>query len=296
MRYIAYDINRGEIRNYRWWKTSLVYVDCLRCSMMTIAMAKNAEIIGKPLTQAIAAVVLTAIGYVSSYFFESGYLSMFGIEMMLVQVTTSVLIIGATTTLLIGAAMWVILWGVFNIPIKGKPVLAYLQTLAGVALAAAMCLMILSIISDTVFAILIVPIVSFFIFSFLAFLSLPLFYILSRRKGLRSSLKRLFDADDSEYKSRDSGKINIVSWIVFGCFVVATSFGLGRYSAVATNTFGTIHHEGSCYVIIRKYDDVLITKLVDRDAELTERSVTILRMKDEMRIKFINKNQLRDCQ
>lgn len=75
--------------------------------------------------------------------------------MMLAQATTSVLIIGVTTTLMIGAALMMVVYGVFNIPTKGRPMRLYAQMLSGIAMIATISLVIIVAISDTIFAIIV---------------------------------------------------------------------------------------------------------------------------------------------
>ena len=257
-------------------------------------MEKKAGITRTPLMQAIAAVVITAIGYASSYFFESGYLSMFGVDAMFAQVTTSVLIIGATTTLLIGAAMWVLVWGVFNLPTKGRPMREYIQMLTGIGAISFILLIIISIISDTVFALLLIPVIGFCVFSFLLFLFVPLYDLLRRKKGFRASIESVFGLPQASKKDGNK-KMDMILWMVLGCIIVATSFSLGRYSAASVATFSTTNRDGVCRVIIRKYGDELITKTVDMDGTLKGRAVTILKMQDGMRIESISKSELANC-
>ena len=246
------------------------------------------------LYQAIAAVVITAVAYASSYFFESGYLSMFGVAMMLTQVTTSVLIIGVTTTLMIGATLLMILYGVFNIPTKGRPMRLYIQMLCGIAAIGVITFIIAAAISDTIFAVLLIPVIIFCVFSFFFLLLTPLYYVIRKKSSFRSFIERNF-AGTSSSSSERGRAMNAVLCVVLGAIIIATSFSLGRYSAASKKTYSTTERDGVCYVIVRKYGEELIAKTVNDSVSLRDRNVTILKMSDGMNIKFIDKEELNTC-
>ncbi len=239
--------------------------------------------------------LVPAVGYAGAFLFEAGYLHFFGLDYSFAKVTPSVFAFSIISISIITSVLWVGLGIISDMPVPKS----YIDRKDGVRMIAlAVTIFLISIVIWVAsLGSLVLPIATMFLSVATLFL-IGLAFIgvkYSRMQG-KKFLKALSDYFETDLtNSTETLRYRIISVIVLVLLIVTICFSTGRYFASGTASFGTYTKNGKCMMIIRKYDDELISRRYEADGSINMKVAYIDKIKDSFYIRSTNKNEAMKC-